>query len=329
MLEGGRERRSSTIALAACREALGDLEIPADLAVVGATTSADMRTAEPAWQAVAQGSEPEHPERYVWPQLCHQPTQHVARTLGASGPRLSLSTACTSGACAVGVAADLVRSERAPVALAFGVDALCDTTVHGFASLGLYDPDPCRPFHPDRRGLNLGEAAAALLLEPLDHALARGATPIAVLAGYGNTSDAHRLTAPEPGGARAGAAIRAALGDFPAHKVGWVCAHATGTPLNDEVEAEVLGRELPNASVAGIKGAVGHTLGAAGALEAVVAAMALHQGRLPGHLGADGSAFPGLALLTATQRRPIEAAVSVNFAFGGHNTALLLTGWAP
>jgi 3-oxoacyl-[acyl-carrier-protein] synthase II len=329
MLEGGLDRLSSTIALEACLEALGEPPIPVGLAVVGATTSADMRAAEPAWQALAMGREPEHPERWVWPQLCHRPTQHVARSLGASGPRLSMSSACTSGACAVGVAAELLEAGRAPAAIAFGVDALCDTTVHGFASLGLYDPQPCRPFHAERRGLNLGEGAGALLLEPLDAAIGRGATPIALLAGYGNTSDAHRLTAPEPGGASAGVAVRTALGSFPAARVGWVCAHATGTPINDEVEAEVLGRELPGAFVSGIKGAVGHTLGAAGALEAVVTALAVQRGCAPPHQGADGAAFPGLNLNTTPLRHPLEAAMSVNFAFGGHNTALLFTRWTP
>jgi 3-oxoacyl-[acyl-carrier-protein] synthase II len=329
MLAGGQDRRSSALALEACREALGEAAPPEGLAVVGATTSADMRAAEPAWRALAQGEPPPEPEAFVWPQLCHLPTQHVARALGTDGPRMSLSTACTSGACAVGVAADLLRLGRAPAALAFGVDALCDTTVHGFASLGLYDSQPCRPFHPERQGLNLGEGAGALLLEPLEAALARGAEPVAILAGYGNTSDAHRLTAPEPGGERAGAAIRMALGDWPAERVGWVCAHATGTPINDQTEAEVLIRELPHAAVAGIKGAVGHTLGAAGALEAVVTAMAVQQGRLPPHVGGGQAAPEGLNLLRTELRRPLDAAMSVNFAFGGHNTALLVSRWTP
>jgi 3-oxoacyl-[acyl-carrier-protein] synthase II len=329
MLDGGFERRSSTLALLACREALVGLDDPGPLALVGATTSADMRTAEPCWRALALGEEPTDPQAYVWPQLCHQPTQQVARALGCRGPRMSLSTACTSGACAVGLAAELILAGRAPAALAFGADALCDTTVHGFASLGLYDPQPCRPFHGGRRGLNLGEAAAALLLEPLEAALARGATPIALLGGYGNTSDAHRLTAPEPGGHSAGRAIRQALGDIPAADVGWVCAHATGTPMNDQIEAEVLRRELPNAAVAGIKGAVGHTLGAAGALEAVVTAMAVHRGWCLAHAGDTDGAFPDLAIQEHPRRQALEAAMSVNFAFGGHNTALLIRRWKP
>lgn len=329
MLEGGEDRRSSGLALLACREALGGQLPSPGLAVVGATTSADMRAAEPAWAALAAGQEPTDPHAFVWPQLCHLPTQVVAQELGIHGPRLSLSSACTSGACAVGVAAQLLQAGRATAALAFGTDALCDTTVHGFASLGLYDPQPCRPFHAERRGLNLGEGAGALLLEPLDGALARGVQPIALLAGYGNTSDAHRLTAPEPSGRAAAKAIRDALGATSPSEVGWVCAHATGTPMNDQVEADVLRRELPQAAVAGIKGAVGHTLGAAGALEAVVTALAVQQGRLPPHIGADGSDFPGLAVLTHEVRRPLQAAMSVNFAFGGHNTALLVIPWTP
>jgi len=329
MLDHQQPRTSAGLALDACREALGGLPIPNGLAVVGATTSAGMTQAEEAWKALAAAGDTEQDRFDIWPQLCHQPTQRVARALRAMGPRMSLSSACTSGACAVGVAADLVRAGRAPAALAFGADALCDTTVHGFASLGLYDPDPCRPFHADRRGLNLGEAAGALLLEPLEAALARGAIPIALLAGYGNSSDAHRLTAPEPGGHAAGVAIRTALGDVPAAQVGWVCAHATGTPINDQVEAEVLRRELPNAAVAGIKGAVGHTLGAAGALEAVITALAIHQRQQPAHQGADGGAFPGLKLQTAPAARTLDAAMSVNFAFGGHNTALLITRYTP
>ncbi len=329
MLDGGADRRSSALALLACREALGSDTLPPGLAVVGATTSADMRASEPAWAALAQGHEPADPDSFVWPQLCHLPTQVVARAIGAQGPRMTISSACTSGACAVGVAAELIMAGRAPAALAFGADALCDTTIHGFASLGLYDPQPCRPFHADRQGLNLGEGAGALLLEPLAAAIARGAQPIALLAGYGNTSDAHRLTAPEPGGLGAARAIRDALGSHEPAEVGWVCAHATGTPINDEVEADVLRRELPRAAVTGIKGAVGHTLGAAGALEAVVTALAVQLGRLPPHAGSDGSAFPGLNLVAAEQRRPLRAAMSVNFAFGGHNTALLVTPWTP
>ena len=328
MLPGGEQRLTSELALAAAREALEGLADRAGLAVVGGTTSADMRVAEPAWQALARG-EPPDPERFVWPQLCHLPTQRVAAALGAGGLRLSVSTACTSGACAVGVAADLLRTGRASAALAFGADALCDTTVHGFGSLGLYDPAPCQPMSAGRKGLNLGEGAGALLLEPLEAALARGARPLALLGGYGNACDAYRLTAPDPDGRGAEAAIRAALGELPPDRVGWVSAHATGTPLNDETEALALARLLPRAWVSGLKAAIGHTLGAAGALEAVITVLAVARGRLPPDSGTAESAFPDLRLLPEPLDQPVEAALSVNFAFGGHDTALLVLPWVP
>jgi len=329
MLPGGRERGSSELAIQAVQEAVEGFARPRALAVVGATTSADMRRAEPQWRALSQGEAMPEPASFVWPQLCHRPTQRVAQAIGAQGPRCSLSSACTSGAAAVGLAAELLLAGRAPAAVAFGADALCDTTVHGFASLGLYDPEPCRPFHQGRRGLNLGEGAAALLLEPLQAALERGARPLALLQGYGNSSDAWRLTAPHPEGRGAAAAIRAALGHTPARRVGWVCAHGTGTPLNDAMEARVLGRELPQALVSGIKGAVGHTLGAAGALEAVVTTMGVARGRVPPHAGPIDHSFPELALARQMQRAPLQAAMSVNFAFGGNNTALLVGAWTP
>jgi len=327
MLPGGEQRRSSQLALDAVQQALEGLDDSGPLAVVGANTSADMRPAEEAWRTLLQEGAPARPLDLIWPQLCHLPTQLVARALGSSGPRMSLSTACTSGASAVGVAADLVAAGRAPAAVAFGCDALCDTTVHGFGSLGLYDPEICRPFHPERAGLNLGEGAGALLLEPLDRALERGVRPLALLGGYGNASDAYRLTAPHPEGRGAVAAIRAALGDFPAERVGYVCAHGTGTPLNDAMEGAVLAAELPRAVVSGIKGAVGHTLGAAGALEAIVAVLAVARGRLPAHVGCAGA--DGVDLVQRARSSAIEAALSVNFAFGGNNTALLVTRWSP
>jgi 3-oxoacyl-[acyl-carrier-protein] synthase II len=329
MLAGGEDRRTSDISLAAVREALGDFPDPSRLAVVGATTSADMRTAEPAWQQKVAGEALSDPGAFVWPQLCHVPTQFVAQQIGARGIRLTLSTACTSGASAVAVAADLVRAGRAPAAVAFGGDALCHTTVHGFGSLGLYDPSPCRPFGPDRMGLNIGEGAAALLLEPLETALARGAEPLAILAGFGNTSDGYRLTAPDPLGVQAAVAIRTALGEYPSQDVRYVCAHATGTRLNDQAEAALVLRELPNAALSGIKGAVGHTLGAAGAAEAVVATLAVHYGRIPPHVGSGRNEFGDVDVPRTVRDQALDSAMSVNFAFGGNNTALLLRRWSP
>ncbi|MFH1466569.1 MAG: beta-ketoacyl synthase N-terminal-like domain-containing protein [Pseudomonadota bacterium] len=326
MLPGGEQRLSSELALVAAREALAGFDGLAGLAVVGATTSADMRAAEPAWQALARGEAPD-PERFVWPQLCHQPTQRVAAALGAGGLRLSLSTACTSGACAVGVAADLLRAGRAPAVLAFGADALCDTTVHGFGSLGLYDPEPCQPMSAGRKGLNLGEGAGALLLEPLEAALARGVRPLALIGGYGNACDAYRLTAPRPGGCgRRGRHPRrpgharprdGRLGLGPRHGHAVERRHRSpgaGPRAAPRLGLGAQGSHRPHAGRRGRPGGGGH--GAGGGARAPAAGFGQVRVRLPHAApaaGPDGSAPGGRPVrqlrLRRARHRPAGAAV--------------------
>jgi 3-oxoacyl-[acyl-carrier-protein] synthase II len=322
-----RLRSSSELALAAVREALGaggaGLDLRA-LAVVGASTSGDMALAEEPLAADYRGQLVDKVVCFLWPQLCHVPTAAVVRALGAEGPSWTVSTACTSGTTAVAAAGQLVAQGVVPAALAFGVDALCDLTLAGFGALKVYSPEPTRPFDLDRQGMNIGEGAGALLLEDLDHALARGARPLAVLAGSGNSADAHHLSTPDPTGAGARRAIRLALGSLAATVVGYVNAHATGTLLNDQMEAAALALELPGAAISGSKGALGHTLGAAGALEAAITVRALMEGRLPPNVGLLRPGFD-LDLVRRTRETHIDAAMSVNFAFGGHNAALLFT----
>jgi 3-oxoacyl-[acyl-carrier-protein] synthase II len=321
----GPAQLTSTLALQAVKEASEGQPMRAQFAVVGASTSGDMALGEAAYRDDLLGVAVK-PDDYLWRQLCHRPTQEVCRALKIEGPRFTLSTACTSGAAAIGAACDLIASGRAPGAIAFGADALCQITVHGFGSLGVYSPDPCTPFDKHRRGLNLGEGAGAMMLEPLDAALSRGASPLAIVGGYGNSSDAHHLSTPDPTGAGARRAIRRALNTFPAEQVTYVSAHGTATQLNDAMEAVALASELPAAAISGQKGAIGHTLGAAGALEAIVAALAVHQGRLPPNVGMKQSDF-ALDLITQGREEPVGAAMSVNFAFAGNNTALLFERW--
>jgi 3-oxoacyl-(acyl-carrier-protein) synthase len=318
---------TSHLALIAAEEALAGGPEPSGVAVVGATTSGDMVLGEAAWAEVLEGRAPSEPLHYLWRQLCHRPNRMVADALGLGGPCLTLSTACTSGACAIGTAADLVASGVSRAALAFGADALCRITVHGFGSLGLVSAFPCRPFDRSRSGLSLGEGAGALLLEDLDTALARGARPLALLGAYGNATDAYHLTAPHPEGRGAEAAIRASLSGSAPGAVGWVSAHGTGTDLNDAMEAAVLARVLPGVPVSGCKGAVGHTLGAAGALEAVLAVMAVARGVIHPNIGCIDPAFD-LDLPREVRSVDLRSAISVNFAFGGNNTSLRVDRWA-
>jgi 3-oxoacyl-(acyl-carrier-protein) synthase len=267
-----------------------------------------------------QRGEPLDPDRYLWSQPCHRPTRAVVRALGATGPALTMSTACTSGATAIGVGLDLLRSGRARRVVAFGTDALCQLTTSGFAALGLHSAAGCRPFDVDRDGMCLGEGAAALLLE-----LGTGdRPPLAEVLGFGTAVDAHHLSTPDPEARGAIAAMHAALteAEIAASELGYVNAHGTGTVLNDAMEALALGRVVPGVPVSSTKGATGHTLGAAGALEAVFTVLALRDGALPPNVGVR-SPVPGLDLVRHTRRAPLSRAMSVNFAFGGHNTALV------
>ncbi|MCO4747469.1 MAG: beta-ketoacyl-[acyl-carrier-protein] synthase family protein [Proteobacteria bacterium] len=306
----------SDLAISAVREALGDCPT-VRLGLVGASTAGDMVVGEPAYARTLAGAPPN--EHFFWTQLCSRPTDSVADAFGITGPRLTLSNACVSGAAAIGVAAAWIRSGRVDAAVAFGVDALCALTTSGFASLGLISSTGARPFDSTRDGITLGEGAGAVLLESKAHAEARGATPIAWLAGYGNAMDNHHMTAPAPDGR----GLRRAIAQAVTGPVDYINAHGTGTKLNDASEAGVFGDLFPGTPVSSIKGAIGHTLGAAGAIDAVVAALALDRGVLPVNAGLTTPEF-ALEFVKEPTRVPLSTALTVNSAFGGNSTALYL-----
>ena len=257
----------------------------------------------------------------------------VAQTLGIHGPQATVSTACSSSALAIALAADAIHRGRARVALAVGTDSLCRLTYAGFDALQALDPEPCRPFDAGRKGLSLGEGAGALVLEDAAHAHARGAKPRALLVGHAGGTDAHHVTAPHPDGAGAHAALRGALAAacLPADAIDYVNAHGSGTRQNDAVEVAVLravlGSRLARVPISSTKSQIGHTLGAAGALEAVVTVLALEGGVLPPTLGLR-EADPGFGQLdlvpTPGRRSPIGVAASSSYGFGGHNVTLIL-----
>jgi 3-oxoacyl-[acyl-carrier-protein] synthase II len=270
-------------------------------------------------------------------QQVNAPGDAVARHLGATGPVATFSSACASGALALGVALEAVRSGEVEVAIAGGSDSLCQLTYAGFNALRSVDEVPCRPFRADRAGMSFGEGAAVLVLEPLERALARGAEPLAVLAGAGSSCDAHHMTAPDPSGLGAAAAVAAALADagLPAEMVDFVNVHGTGTPLNDAAEWQALRRvfgaragEMP---LVATKALIGHLLGCSGAIEAVATVLCLHHGELH-PVGRDGAEDPELPVsLVFDQPLPFpdaRAAVSTSLAFGGSNAALVFSRWA-
>lgn len=258
------------------------------------------------------------------------PAVRLARRYGCRGPVATAQLACASGTQAIAWAARWVRDGRADVVLAGGTDLLCRFVVAGFNCLRA-TADAARPFDRRRQGLVLGEGAAVVVVESRAHAESRGATPRAVIRGAGAAADAVHMTAPDREGGGAARAMDAALrdGGLVASDVGLVSAHGTGTVYNDAMEAAALGRVFAGhpVPVNSIKGAIGHTLGAAGAFEAVMCVQALRTGRIPATAGLEepDPACAGIDLVVGAPRTArVAVAVSTSSGFAGANSALVL-----
>jgi len=241
------------------------------------------------------------------------------------GPAVVVSTACSSSAKVFASAARLLAAGVIDAAIVGGVDSLCLTTLYGFNSLELLSPEPCRPFDVDRKGLSIGEAAAFGLLERPSESLDADAV---LLLGAGESSDAYHMSAPHPDGLGARMAMAAALesAGLQAADIGYINLHGTATPSNDAAEGKAVfalfGDRTPCSSV---KGATGHTLGAAGGLEAVVSALALRHAFLPGGINTV-HLDPGIPIqyLTANREFAPHRVMSNSFGFGGTNCSLVL-----
>lgn len=263
---------------------------------------------------------------------CAAPARLLARRYG---PRCAetVSAACASSNAALGLALGWIRAGWCDAVLCGGVDALQPFVIAGFAALRAHAPTPCRPFDAARCGLNLGEGAAFLLLESETHALARGARIRAYLDGQGQSCDAHHMTGPDREGKGAARAMFAALADAglsPA-AVDFVSAHGTATPYNDWMEAHALaavfGTRSMKVPVNSIKGAIGHCLGAAGALEAVMAVRILEEQLIPptaGHERCDEQIALHI-VAGAAKKQEVCSVLSTSSGFGGMNAALLFT----
>jgi len=332
-----RLSRPDRFALAAGEEAIREAGLDAGTRseaalIVGATTGGMFETEE-AYRRWRAGATPRLAVSRVLGTSLATSGVAVSQAFGVFGPQETVATACSSSALAIARAAELIVRGSVAAALAIGTDGLCRLTYAGFDALQALDPERCRPFDRERHGLTLGEGAGALVLEDADHARARGARVLARLVGWGTATDAHHPTAPHPDGRGALAALRAALAM--AHRspeaVDYVNAHGTGTPQNDAVEAmvlrTVLGERLERIPVSSSKSQFGHTLAAAGALEAVVTTLALRDGILPPTLGlrAPDPAWAGVDLVTEAGRHAaLGVAVSSSYGFGGHNVTLAL-----
>jgi 3-oxoacyl-[acyl-carrier-protein] synthase II len=265
---------------------------------------------------------------------------NVAIDLDLRGPNLSNASSCASGAMAIGEAFGLIQRNEADVMLAGGVEAPLAPLVFGaFAlikAMSARNDDPrtaSRPFDSARDGFVMGEGAAILVLEDRVAAVRRGARIYAEIRGYGQSNDGYHMTAPRPDGSEAARAIQSAIqrSGVGVESIGYVNAHATGTPLGDEAEACALRRALGSSGrgirVGGTKGLYGHALGASGAIEACITALALHEGFLPGTanlMQLDTRCAVNVLPPEGTHMQA-ECALSTSFGFGGANAALLLS----
>ena len=320
--------RAGDFALRAAREALADAgllqDLPARSGVALGTTLGGMLLFE-AWDAGTVTGPPLRAVPY------YAPAARLARTLACRGPVATPQLACASGSWAIALAASWVRAGRADVVLAGGTDLLCRFVVSGFNALKATAPE-ARPFDRDRRGLVLGEGAAIVVVESAAHAARRGARARARIAGLGASGDAVHMTAPDREGRGAARAISAALVDagLPPGDVGFVSAHGTGTPYNDAMEAVAITRVFGprRVPVNSIKGAIGHTLGAAGAFETVLCVAAMETGRVPPTAGL-AQVDPACATLDlvhgSARATPVRVSVSTSSGFAGANAALVLT----
>ena len=245
----------------------------------------------------------------------------------------TLCSACSGGANAILLGAAWIRSGRSERVLAGGADGLCRLTFTGFNALGAVAPDRCRPFDRRRAGLGLGEGAAFLVLESEASVRMRGAVPLAELSGWAVGSEAHHITNPEEGGATAAGLMVRALqrGAVAVHELDYVNAHGTGTPLNDAMESRALhralGPEVARVAVSSCKGQIGHTLGAAGAIEAAMTVLAIERDELPptGGLEEPDAECDLVHVIGKGRRAEVRSAISNSFGFGGTDTVLLFT----
>lgn len=328
--------RVSQYALIAAREALADAALDlqdvdrARVGVILATSLGGMLIGE-AYHRGQRGGTP-FPAR----QLLHFPyyavATRLARELEVRGPVVSPSIACASGTHAVGLALEFIRRGQGDVFIVGGAEAICEFVVSGFNCLRATTAEMVRPFDARRNGLAIGEGAAVLVVEEASHADARGARTDVEVAGTGLSGDATHMTAPARDGAGAARAMRGALADAacPPQAVEFISAHGTGTVYNDAMEvaaiAAVFGESAGAIPVNSIKGAIGHTLGAAGAFEAIMSVQILREGLIPPTVGCEqlDPACPLDIVRGEPRRSEVKTILSTSSAFAGNNAAVVL-----
>ena len=327
--------RVSQFAIVAARQALSQSglalrgEIAERTAAIIGTGSGGHTTIDDSFHRLYAGGAARLHPLTIPKAMISAPASQVSMDCGIKGPVFAVSSACASATHAIGQAFHMVRNGSATCALAGGAEAsITFGAMKGWEAMRIMSTDTCRPFSKDRKGMLIGEGAALLVLEALDHARSRGADILAEIVGFGMSADAKDLTAPDPDGmARA---MTAALADaaLSPDMIDYVNAHGTGTTANDQAETVALhrgfGAHARQLAISSTKSVVGHTLGAAGALEFVAAIMAIRDGIAPptmNYLGPDPDCDLDYVPNEA-RRMPVRAILNNSFAFGGLNAVL-------
>ena len=337
-LDAAHLGRASQFGIAAARLALADanLEIASlDLERAGVsmgTTSGEPREVERFDDLFISKKLERVGSEFLALYPSHVIAAHIARELRFAGVNIMIPTACAAGNYAIAHAFDVLRSGRADVMLAGGSDSFSRITYTGFAQLGAIAPEVCQPFDRYRKGMIPGEGAAVLVLEPLASATRRGARVYAEIGGYGLSCDAHHMTAAHPNGAGAVRAMKQALeqSETSPEEVSYISAHGTGTATNDRLETlavkQLFGAAAYRVPMSSIKSMLGHTMGAASAIEAAVCALAAYHDRVPPTINlketdpeCDLDYVPNHA-----REHSVRVAMNNAYAFGGNNASLIL-----
>ena len=324
-----RFHRAAHMMIRALAEALRqDAKFKPELTVIG-TTSGGMSYGEDYFRSLHQHGDLRRSPTWIANYPAQKPVVDALDTFGIRAPCQVIANACASGTNAIGHAFECVRSGRYERVLSGGYDALSELVFVGFDSLQASTPEKCRPFDRDRTGMVLGEGAAILALENLDAARARGAPVLAEITGYGISTDNFHFTQPNPSGSGPRQAMEQALqsAHLSAHTVDYINAHGTATPFNDAAEGkaigELFGRGVP---VGSTKSMMGHSLGAAGAVEAIVCLLALLHQFLPPNINFHAPDEDADLNIVANESRPasLHTVLSNSFGFGGTNASLIM-----
>ena len=323
-----RRHRASHMVIQALGEALTqEPQFKPELTVVG-TTSGGMSYGEDYFRSLNRNSSLRHSPTWIANYPAQKPVIDAQEAFGISAPCQVIANACASGTNAIGHAFECVRSGRYQRVLAGGYDALSELVFVGFDSLQASTPEKCRPFDRDRTGMVLGEGAAVLALENLDAARARGARVLAEIIGYGISTDNFHLTQPDPSGIGPRQAMERALGsaNISADVVDYINAHGTATAFNDAAEGKAISALFDRVPVSSTKSMMGHSLGAAGAVEAIICLLALQHQFLPPNINfhaADEDIDLNIVANEA-RRAVLRTVLSNSFGFGGTNASILM-----